>query len=88
VSAGTYPDRLSEIRAGHRQADGLHPDRRDGWRDARTATFRAVLLDAAGTDPDRLDDDERAALRWLCSWDAETVAGVAALLDRARKVAP
>lgn len=84
----TYPDRLAAIRDGHRAADREHPDHRDGWREARHAIYVRTLADAAGVDLDQLDDDEARAVEWLTGWDAETVAGVAALLDRAREGRP
>jgi hypothetical protein len=80
----SYTDRLDQLTDAHRLTDARHPDRREAWRDARRATYVAVLADAAGVDPDALDADERRALDWLAGWDDPTVAGVAALLDRAR----
>lgn len=84
MTASTYAVRLAAIAAAHRLTDARHPDRRDEWRAARHATYLATLADALGADLDVLDADERSAVEWLAGWDDPTVAGVAALLDRAR----
>ena len=55
------------------------------WRAARAATYIRTLTDAAGIDPVDLDHDEAGTLHWLAGCDDTTVAGVAALLDRARR---
>lgn len=79
----TYPARADAIRAADDQADVDHPRRGDGWRAARYAGRLAVLVDAIGVDVDRLDRDEARVLAWLADCDTTSVAGVAALLDRA-----
>jgi hypothetical protein len=83
-----YDQRLAAIRAAHVTNDRVNGGRPDAWRNGRQGAYLAALTDALGVGLDRLDAEERATLRWLASWDDETVAGVAALLDRAREVAP
>lgn len=82
---GTYQARLAAIRAEHATTDRSHPDHGEQWRDARRRAYVWELLDAMDQlGAAHLDDDELRYLDWLAGWDDETVAGVCALLDRAR----
>lgn len=80
----TYDERTARIRADLDHVNVSHPSHDDAWRDARRSVFHRIILDAAGVEWDDLDVREQAALAWLVGWDEPTVAGVAALLDRAR----
>jgi hypothetical protein len=76
----TYPARLAEVRA----ALAAVPDEPTTWRQARREVRFGLLAGAVGTEAEDLPDGEARVLDWLADQDAETVAGVAALIDRAR----
>lgn len=80
----SYAVRLAKITAQHHATDAAHPDHGESWRASRHATRVHVIEDAIGVDLEDLDDDESRCLEWLAGCDDTTVAGVAALLDRAR----
>jgi hypothetical protein len=83
-----YTARLGAIRDEHRETDLLHRHRdaaeRERWREARRQTYLRTLTEALGAGLDDLDTDEARTVEWLAGWDDDIVAGVAALLDRAR----
>ena len=79
----SYADHLKTLREAEREADHLHPGAQESWREARLASRRALL---GAHLPPELPEEEERILAWLAGWDAETVAGVAALMDRAATV--
>lgn len=84
TDTSTYEARLAAIRGQHAITDKNHRDRRDEWRAARRRTYVWELLDAMDAAGSVVGDDELRYIDWLANWDDETVAGVCALLDRAR----
>ena len=79
----TYLDRYRALGDAFAAIDRTHPAADGRWREARRAAMARTLLDAIGVDPDHLDDQDRRTIGWLTGCDAEAVAGVCALLDRA-----
>lgn len=82
--SSTYAHRLADLKHLEQQVDLEHDvtTDTDGWRAARLDARRTQLLDALGAGD--LDPRETRLLDWLAGQDSQTVAGVAALLDRAR----
>ena len=81
--AGRYATRLEQLLVVYGQINRLHPAGGDSWKAARDQARRDVILDAAGAD--MLDGEEQVAVEWMASHtNLETVARLAALLDRAR----
>lgn len=76
--------RLASIREAHRRVDEEIDLARDPeqWREARRDAMRREIVDAIGATS--FADDEVRMIEWIAGWDAETVAGIAALIDRAR----
>lgn len=78
--------RLASIREAERRIDvhiGPHwPDQGEQWREGRRDARRREIVDAIGATS--FTDEEVRMIEWVAGWDAETVAGIAALIDRAR----
>ena len=82
---GTYTRRLASLERELERAAREHDIARqpEQWQQAVNAVISDMLADAAGAGFDELDIGEREAFAWLCDADYWTVAGVAALFDRA-----
>ena len=77
----TMSGHLAALRAAEAHADETHAPGSPGWKDARRNSRRDHLAALVG----EVEPEAERYLDWLAGWDAETVAGVAALIDAARR---